>query len=104
MSKLIYLTENDPKSESVHLVTTHDLEQFRMKLLMDIKMILKGHLNKASKRWIKSNEVKKMLGISAGTLQTLRNNGEIPFTRMGGLTYYDAAEIDRILTASKKHL
>ena len=103
MSKLLYLNGNDPKTDSVHLVTTQDLEQFRMKLLMDIKMMLEAHLNKASKRWLKSNEVKKMLGISSGTLQTLRNNGKIPFTRMGGLTYYDAGEIDRILTASKRH-
>jgi hypothetical protein len=98
MGKLLYLTDNDQKPAPSQLVTIKDLEEFRTKLMMDIKMMLEGHLNKATKRWLKSFEVRKMLGISPGTLQTLRNNGKIPFTKMGGLIYYDAAEIDRILT------
>jgi len=94
--------DNDQKPSPSQLITVKDLEEFRMKMLMDIKMMLEGHLNKTAKRWLISYEVKKMLGISAGTLQTLRNNGKIPFTRMGGLIYYDAAEIDQILTNQKK--
>jgi len=64
--------------------------------------MLDGHLNKTSKRWLKSNEVKKLLGISAGTLQALRNNRKIPFTRIGRLIFYDAAEIDNILAIQEK--
>jgi Helix-turn-helix domain len=101
MGKLLYLMDNDQKPAPSQLVTVKDLEDFRTKLLMDIKMMLEGHLNKTTKRWLKSLEVRKILGISPGTLQTLRNNGKIPFTKMGGLTYYDAAEIDRILSAPK---
>ena len=102
MGKLLYLMDNDQKPSPFQLVTIKDLEEFRTKILMDIKMMLEGHLNKTSKRWLKSYEVRKILGISAGTLQTLRNNGKIPFTKIGGLTYYDAAEIDRLLTAQKR--
>ena len=94
--------DNDQKPSPSQLVTVKDLEEFRVKMLMDIKMMLEGHLNKTAKRWLKSYEVRKMLGISAGTLQTLRNNGKIPFTRMGGLIYYDAAEIDQILANQKR--
>ena len=64
--------------------------------------MLEGHMNKTVKRWLKSSDVRKMLGISSGTLQTLRNNGKIPFTKVGGLIYYDAAEINQILTVHKK--
>jgi hypothetical protein len=104
MGKLLYLTDNDQKPSPSQLVTIKDLDEFRTKLLMDIKMMLEGHLNKTPKRWLKSFEVRKILVISPGTLQTLRNNGKIPFSKMGGLTYYDAAEIDRILSASGNHL
>jgi len=104
MAKLLYLTENDQTPAPSQLVTIKDLEDFRTKLLMDIKMMLEGHLNKTSKRWLKSHEVRKMLGISAGTLQTMRNNGTIPYSKVGGLTYYDAAQIDQILATSKKDL
>jgi predicted DNA-binding transcriptional regulator AlpA len=101
MGKLLYLTDNDQKPAPSQLVTIKDLEEFRTKMLMDIKMVLEGHLNKTTRRWLKSVEVRKMLGISAGTLQTLRNNGKIPFTRVGGLIYYDAAEIDHVLASQK---
>lgn len=104
MGKLLYLMNNDQKPAPSQLVTVKDLEEFRTKLLMDIKMMLEGHLNKTSKRWLKSFEVRKILGISPGTLQTLRNNGKIPFIKIGGLTYYDAAEINRIMSASGNHL
>jgi len=43
-----------------------------------------------------------LLKISPGTLHSLRNNGKIPFTRIGGLIYYDAAEIDRVLQEQKQ--
>jgi hypothetical protein len=104
MGKLLYIVENDQKPAPSQLVTLKDLEEFRTKLMMDIKMMLEGHLNKTTKRWLRSIEVRKILSISPGTLQTLRNNGKIPFTKIGGLTYYDAAEIDRILSASGNHL
>jgi len=104
MAKLLYLTDNDQTPAPSQLVTIKDLEEFQTKLLMDIRMMLEGHLNKTTKRWLKSHEVRKMLGISAGTLQTMRNNGKIPFSKVGGLTYYDAAQIDQLLATSKKDL
>jgi hypothetical protein len=86
------------------LVTLDDLEKFRINLLMDIRKMFDGQLGKPPKRWLKSKEVRKILNISGGTLQTLRNNRKLPFTRIGGLIYYDAAEIDQILTKQKRVL
>jgi len=43
-----------------------------------------------------------MLNISGGILQSLRNNGKLPYTGIGGLIYYDATEIDGILTTLKR--
>lgn len=102
MGKLFYLKENGQKTSPPRLVTFDDLEEFRVKLLMDIKMMLEGHLNKTTKRWLKSSEVRKILGISAGTLQSLRDKRKIAFTRIGRLIYYDAAEIDNLLASKKE--
>jgi len=104
MGKLFYLKDNGQKPSPPQLVTFDDLEEFRVKLLMDIKRMLEGHLNKTSKRWLKSCEVRKMLGISPGTLQTLRDKGKIPFTKIGRLIYYDIAEIDNLLAYQNKEL
>ena len=40
------------------------------------------------KRWLKSYQVMRMLGVSTGTLQNLRINRQIPFTKIGGSLYY----------------
>jgi hypothetical protein len=102
MAKLLYIPEDRQSQSGSQLVTLDDLEKFRVKLMMDIKMILEGPLGKTPKRWLKSYEVRELLKISHGTLHTLRSNGKIPFTRIGGLIFYDAIEIDRILQDKKQ--
>ncbi len=102
MGKLLYIPEDRQNHPGSQLVTLDDLEKFRVKLMMDIKMMLEGHLGKSPKRWLKSYEVREMLKISSGTLCSLRANGKIPFTRIGGLIYYDAVEIDRVLQTQKR--
>ncbi|HET6255366.1 MAG TPA: helix-turn-helix domain-containing protein [Puia sp.] len=102
MGKLIYVPGERPNPSGNQLVTLDDLDKFRVTLMMDIKKMLEGHLSKTPKRWLKSYEVREMLKISPGTLHSLRNNGKIPFTRIGGLIYYDASEIDRVLQDRKQ--
>ncbi len=70
------------------VVTKEDLQHFRKELLQDIKELLGNQVEKSSKQWLKSNEVKKMLKISTGTLQNLRINATLPYTRMGRLIFY----------------
>lgn len=45
----------------------------------------------------------KLLGISPGTLQNLRINGTIPYTKIGGVLYYDHSEIMEVLEKNKVH-
>jgi helix-turn-helix protein len=53
------------------------------------------------KKWLKSYEVKKILNISTGTLQNLRSNGTLPYTKIGGLIYYDAELINKVMAGQK---
>ena len=85
------------------LVTLSDLELFKSDLLVSIKGLLTDAKSPATaKQWLKSYQVKKLLNISTGTLQNLRSNGTLPFTRIGGLIYYDADEINNMLGGKKK--
>jgi hypothetical protein len=84
------------------IVTTDDLRELRIELLEDFKKLLKEHGGQPSKKWLKSPEVRKLLNISPGTLQNLRVNGTLPYTRMGGALYYDNEDIQKILQANKK--
>lgn len=50
--------------------------------------------------WIDGQEVMQKLHISPRTLQTLRSNGTVPYTRIGHKLYYLKADIERILKSN----
>ena len=75
------------------LLTVADLENFKTDLLAEIRNLLTGFNGKPSAQWIKSKDVRKMLGISAGTLQHLRINGTLPFIKLGGTILYNYEDI-----------
>lgn len=78
-------------------ITREDLNEFRKILLEDIRQLLGGDDSAPQGKWLKSYQVKNVLKISAGTLQNLRVNGTIPFTRIGSIIYYKAEDIYQLL-------
>lgn len=84
----------------VEIVTKQDLNDFRTLLLDDIRQIFQ---NKAEqpKQWLKSSEVRKLLNISSGTLQTLRINKTLSYTKIGGIIYYAHQDLEKLLEANK---
>ena len=79
------------------IITTDDLREFKMELLDDIKNLLTKQSSGKIKRYLKSSEVMDLLQISPGTLQNLRINGTLPYTKVGGIIYYDAEEIQNVM-------
>lgn len=86
---------------ATEIITIEDLQVFRKELIVEIKQLLKEHNGHPSKKWLKSYEVRKLLNISPGTLQNLRINGTLPYTKVGGVIYYDYADIQNMLSANK---
>ena len=86
---------------TLEILTKEDLYQFKNELLADIKKIIKGDDNATSKKWLKSKEVIKLLNISPGTLQNLRINGTLTYTKIGGIIYYAQMDIDKLLDENK---
>lgn len=85
------------------IITTDDLREFKMELLEDIKLLLQNQNGQPTKKWLKSNDVLELLQISPGTLQNLRINGTIPYTKMGGVLYYDYGDIMEVLENNRVH-
>ena len=83
------------------IITTDDLREFKIELLDDIKKLLSKQTTGKLKRYLKSSEVMDLLQVSPGTLQNLRINGTLPYTKVGGIIYYDAEEIQNIMTANR---
>jgi len=82
------------------IITREDLNEFRSLLLNDLKEIIQSKPQQ-TKQWLKSKEVRKLLNISPGTLQNLRINGTLTYTKIGGTLYYDNADIDKLLNTNK---
>ncbi|RZJ75004.1 MAG: DNA-binding protein [Flavobacterium sp.] len=71
-------------------VTYREMAEFREAVLVEIRQLLKGS---GTKKWLKSKDVRKILGISAGKLQAMRNNKEIPFTKVGASIFYKEEDV-----------
>lgn len=84
------------------ILTTDDLHAFKDDLLHEIQKMFRQNGVQPVKKWMKSKEVRKLLNISPGTLQSLRVNGSLPYTRMGGVIYYDYEEIQKALQSHKR--
>jgi hypothetical protein len=81
---------------NVELITKADLEQFKKELFDELKQNGKG-TTPESQKWLKSYQVKNLLKISSNTLQNLRDNGTIRFTKIGGILYYKQEDILKVL-------
>lgn len=81
---------------AAEIITKEDLEQFEERLINQIKVLLAGQAEEP-KKWLKSYQVKNMLKISPGTLQNLRVNGTLRYTRIGGILYYKYEDIMQVL-------
>ena len=85
------------------IATKTDLEQVKEEVISAVKEIF-SQASATTKKWLKSDEVRQLLGLSSSGLQNLRINGTIPFTKLGGIIYYEYSDIVRILETNKnKH-
>ncbi|MGI8584601.1 MAG: helix-turn-helix domain-containing protein [Chitinophagaceae bacterium] len=83
------------------LITVDDLLQFKKQLLDELLTTFKSQISIVPKKWMKSHEVRRLLKISPGTLQTLKSSGTIPYSKIGGIHFYDYEDIQQILHSGK---
>ena len=81
---------------SVEIITKEDLQQFKSELLEELLKIIQPN-QPQGKQWLKSQDVRKLLNISPGTLQNLRINGTLRFTQVGTIYYYNQEDIYSLL-------
>jgi hypothetical protein len=83
---------------AIDLITKEDLKQLEIRLLSAMNALMHPEGGGGqSKKWLKSQEVRKLLKISPGTLQNLRINGTLHYTKIGGILYYKLEDITKLL-------
>jgi hypothetical protein len=81
------------------VITKDDLKTLKQEIITELKTILGSQTTQ--KKWLKSADVREMLNISPGTLQNLRINGTLPYTKMGKMMYYEYVDVVNVLTQNK---
>jgi len=84
------------------IITTDDLREFKLELFCELRRMFLEHHGQPAKKWLKSYEIRKLLGISPGTLQNLRVNGQLPFSKIGGVLFYDFEDVRKMLEPTKQ--
>ncbi|HNP08593.1 MAG TPA: helix-turn-helix domain-containing protein [Cyclobacteriaceae bacterium] len=86
---------------AANIVTLEDLHDFKQELLTEIQKLLSRRQTTPARKWLKSHEVRRLLTVSPGTLQNLRVNGTLPFTKIGGVIFYDYEDIQKMIEENK---
>ena len=80
-----------------------------LKLSQEIKWIRaylgqfqKSQLEHFKDAWIDGQDVMMALHISKRTLQTLRDNGTLPYSRINGKFYYKVSDLEKLLESNYK--
>lgn len=81
---------------NVELITKEDLKNLKIEMLSEIRQLIKPGQSE-NRQWLKSADVRKLLNISPGTLQNLRINGTLRYTKIGGMMYYKMQDITTLL-------
>lgn len=92
---------------ATEIITQDDLERFGDRLTETLKSIIEENTKPVKQQeeviWLKSHQVQRMLGISPGTLQNLRINGTLPYSKVGGVIFYDRRELIKVMEMNKRN-
>ena len=83
----------------IEVITKEDLQQFRTQLINDLRELLIPREAKLVKPWLRNSEVRKLLNISANTVQRLRIAGKLPSSKVGGIHYYRYEDIEKLMNS-----
>jgi len=88
---------------AVEIITMQDLCEFKKELIADLLKLM-GRENSEPKKWLRSQEVRKLLNISHGTIQNMRINGSLPYSKIGTIYFYSYDEVMKLLEKNRpKH-
>jgi len=93
--------QNADRSLPAQIVSPEDLEFFRKHLLEEIKLIFRELIDHGGKKWLRSAEVKQRLGISHGTLQNFRIKGDLPYSKIQGVIFFDHEDVNKMIKSNR---
>lgn len=91
---------NFKKNVMEEIITKEDLRQFGLQLLDKMRIIVQettpAQTELVQPEWLKSKAVKKLLDISAGSVQNLRVTQKVRFKKVLGSYYYNKEDLEKL--------
>lgn len=88
------------------IITKEDLRQFGLLLRNDIYNVLRNKSKETdlfNPKWLKSRAVRKMMDMSAGSLQNLRVTGKVRYKKVLGSYYYNRKDLEKLFEDAKEN-
>lgn len=82
---------------NIEVITREEFNSFKKEVLEALKPVS----NNQEKKFLRSSEMRKMFNISAGTLQNMRINGTLPYSKVGTTILYDYDAVLAILNENR---
>ncbi|TDD75832.1 helix-turn-helix domain-containing protein [Flavobacterium caseinilyticum] len=82
---------------NLEIITREEFNSFKQEVLEALKPISTGQ----NKQFLRSREMREMFNISAGTLQNMRINGTLPYSKVGTTILYDYDVVLAILKENR---
>ncbi|MEX2371196.1 MAG: helix-turn-helix domain-containing protein [Bacteroidales bacterium] len=84
------------------LITQKDLSNLEDRIIEKISLLIQNHPK--PKKWLRTSELCELLGISASSVQNLRNNKKIPHTLIEGTYFYPLEEIESLMEKNRRDI
>jgi excisionase family DNA binding protein len=68
-----------------------------------VEALCRANGEKTLQKWLDNQDMCEILNISPRTLQTMRDNGTIPYTRIGNKMYYKSDDLKRLIPLVTDH-
>lgn len=82
----------------VEIITLKEFQKFEKQVFDELQELKDLVSNRGlNRKWIKSSDIKVLLGVSHGKLQAMRDNREIPYSVIGGTIFYNIDEVNNAL-------
>ena len=81
----------------VIVISKQDLDSFKDEIIQELSKYCGRADQGEESTWLRTRDVCRILNLSTSTLQNLRNNNKIPFTRLEGSILYKRADIESFL-------
>jgi hypothetical protein len=80
------------------LITKEELKAFKDEIIEEIRKCLDE--TKQEKEWLKTPEVREILGCSEGTFYNLKSSGRLPFSKINGTIYVKKDDLNKLFESN----